>query len=126
MNFDSYVDTVQRHLTVDLLHNPHRARVTLLGAHPHTGHSYAASEALFHWVAAGHGFKPRRVKYEMSVHWFLQHPDGRILDPTVKQFSEVPPYDKSCGCTFVTKTPSTRATELLKRIADAQRPRQAS
>ena len=82
------------------------------------GNCYVASEALFHLLGGKEaGWKPMRVKTSTDMHWFLKHESGLILDPTAAQFTkEKPDYDSAIGNGFLTKHPSKRARELMKKI----------
>lgn len=62
------------------------------------GHCYTASEAAYN-----------------QTHWFLRRKDGTVLDPTVGQFTCRVPYERSFGAGFLTKHPSRRAREVMRR-----------
>jgi hypothetical protein len=78
-----------------LLKEPYRTRVKQ-GAHPHTGHCYVASQALYSLLGAkGGGYSPLCMQHEGGSHWaILREKDGAILDPTVAQFKTTPDYSK--------------------------------
>lgn len=81
------------------------------------GNCYVASEALYHLLGGKEaGWKPMMVKHEGDTHWFLKHTSGLIIDPTVSQFKESPPYEEARGCGFLTKQPSKRAQNLMQKI----------
>lgn len=86
------------------------------------GNCYVTCEALYHLLGGkGSYIIPHRVKHEGDTHWYLviDHPNFSkpvILDPTVWQFKTTPPYDKGRGSGFLTKKPSKRARELMKRM----------
>lgn len=81
------------------------------------GNCYVASEALYHLLGGKTaGWTPMTIKYEGDTHWFLKHSSGLILDPTVSQFKEPPPYEKARGRGFLTKAPSKRAQGLMEKI----------
>lgn len=87
---------------------------------PYVGHCYVAAEAVWHLLGgAGSDWKPYvvRVEDDTDTHWFLRHKDGRIADPTWDQFDSDSPPDYNLGrCTgFLTKQPSRRAQELIRR-----------
>lgn len=75
------------------------------------------SEALFHLLGgkAG-GWKPMRMRHEGDTHWFLKHSSGLIVDATVSQFQKTPDYSKAVGSGFLTKRPSRRAKELMRKL----------
>lgn len=84
------------------------------------GFCYAASEAIFHlsedtlepwWVRFG-------PKYSQT-HWFLRHPDGKVLDVTASQFDDgqlYGIYEAARRRAFGTPYPSKRARLILERI----------
>ena len=78
-----------------LLKEPYRSKVQK-GAHPHTGHCYVASQALYSLLGAKKaGYSPLCMQHEGGSHWaILREKDGAILDPTVAQFKTIPDYSK--------------------------------
>lgn len=82
------------------------------------GHCYAASEALFHLLGgkAG-GYTPMRTRHEGGSHWYLRTPDGTYLDPTSDQFETPVAYTEGVGCGFLTRGPSRRAAEVIRRLS---------
>lgn len=91
---------------------------------PYAGHCYVAAEAF----CALTGAKPQcvsvpvghsRVRFEAEVthvtHWYAVR-DGVIWDPTADQFDQPVPYAEGRGIGFLTKDPSKRTRELLRRI----------
>lgn len=85
------------------------------------GNCYVTCEALYHLLGGKPaGWKPMRMRYAGDTHWFLINThNGTRLDPTVSQFLEEPDqsdYDKAVGSGFLTKTPSKRALEMMKRM----------
>lgn len=81
------------------------------------GNCYAASEALFHLLGGKEaGWKPMVISMEPFNHWFIKHNSGIIVDLTCSQFAEKPDYTKARGCGFLTKQPSKKAQELMKRL----------
>jgi hypothetical protein len=101
-------------LTADLLKEPYRSQV-LAGAPESTGHCYVASEAYYHATGRADGFIPRHIAHEGSMHWFLGHPDGRLVDLTADQFLTAVPYAAGVGGGFLTRDPSKRAQIVLAR-----------
>jgi hypothetical protein len=86
------------------------------------GNCYVTCEALYHLMGGKKvGLVPNYMKHEGETHWFLTldvgHPRGLIvIDPTVRQFRTKPNYDKGRGSGFLTKRPSKRAREMMKRM----------
>jgi hypothetical protein len=75
------------------------------------------TEALYHLLGGKKaGYVPYRVRHEGDVHWYLMLDRTYIIDPTVKQFKTPPPYEKGRGSGFLTKRPSKRAREMMKRM----------
>lgn len=103
---------IQKVLTPDLLKKEYLARNK---SNPLFGHCYVATEALYHLLKEFDKFKPCRAE----KHWWLQDSQGNILDPTAEQYTRVglkPPYEKGIRGGFLTKTPSKRASIVIKRV----------
>jgi hypothetical protein len=118
---DIIIELIQECLSPDLLHP---AFQPFYDVHPHLGHCYVASEALYHLLGGKTGpWKPVRGKdFTGTTHWWLEHKysDKRIiLDPTAKQYTDQglqPPYEDGQGGGFMTRNPSTRCQELIQRV----------
>jgi len=111
------VARVQAALSDDLLKPEYRG-----GTHPHAGHCYVASEALYHALGgAKAGWVPMNITHEGVRHWYLWHRrTGAFVDATEGQFSDpVPHADGRCRG-FLTKAPSRRAQTLLERAGLAR------
>ncbi len=83
------------------------------------GNCYVTSEALYHLLGGKRaGWTPVYMNTRKTGnHWFLKHKSGLILDATRKQFGKlVPDYTKGRGMGFLTKRPSKRAKEMMKRM----------
>jgi hypothetical protein len=88
------------------------------------GHCYASSEAMFHMMGGAHaGLSACVASFEKNgekmTHWWLKNKDGEIIDPTADQFYAVgatPPYEAGHATGFLTKAPSKRAQEIIKRL----------
>lgn len=81
------------------------------------GNCYVTSEALYHLLGGkGAGWTPMTVRHEGSVHWFLRHDSGLVLDPTKWQFSSEPPYHRARGRGFLTREPSRRARIMMRSM----------
>lgn len=104
------VERVRAVLTPDLLHPRYRDRPR--------AYCYPATEALFHLLSSSHNVEVWRQRLDSdTVHWYLRV-DGRWVDPTADQFDEGPPtYAEGARTGFLTKAPSKRAAEILRRIA---------
>lgn len=104
---------IQRVLTPDLLSKRYQAE-----QHPLGGHCYVAAEALYHAMG---GKEAGLVAYVASVdnttHWWIQKGQRRY-DPTKLQYTDLglePPYHLGRPCGFLTRQPSKRAREVLRR-----------
>jgi hypothetical protein len=107
---------VRRHLTPDLLKPKYRKRVES-GCDVRTGHCYAASEAFYHLVGGRDaGYKPMFVVHENEPHWWVQGPDRKVWDLTAEQFEKPVPYERGKGKGFLTRDPSKRAAEIIRRV----------
>jgi hypothetical protein len=108
-----------------------RARAFKGNANAEAGHCYAASEALYHLLGGKKaGYKPMCFTMPTGMnkqltHWFIQGPDGTALDPTSSQcypvfglLSEFI-HIRAVGKGFLTKKPSARAREILRRVERA-------
>lgn len=85
---------------------------------PTSGHCYAASEALYHLLGGREaGLVPMVLRHEGGPHWFLRTAHGAFLDPTSDQFTTPPDHAAGKGCGFLTRQPSRRAQEILRRLA---------
>lgn len=111
------VDQVRAVLTPGLL-KPGYRRLVEQGAHPMTGHCYVASEALYALLGGkAAGYKPASLAHEGSIHWWLVSADGQVIDPTADQFTTPVPYENGRCRGFLTREPSARAREVLRRVA---------
>ena len=109
---------VRESLTPDLLKPEYRERNK---DNPFYGHCYVATEALYH-LFQRHGipgWSPVRARDKSgTVHWWLEHPDGWILDPTEDQYpdDDAAPHDQGRRGGFLTKRPSKRAQVVIDRV----------
>ena len=108
--------------TPRLVHSPYKGEEGSL-----RGHCYVICEALsqlFHWL------KPAYLNHTMwpeglapgETHWFLVNTCGEnpwipgVIDPTAEQFDGLKiPYGKGKRCGYLTKEPSRRCMDLLKK-----------
>ena len=98
-------------LTDDLRRAPWRG-----DPNPLAGHCYVAAEALYHRALdLGLDARPMFVRHEGAPHWFVVI-DGWLHDPTAGQFATPVPYEKAKGKGFLTKEPSRRAQEVMRRM----------
>ena len=84
---------------------------------PLKGHCYVSTEALAHllgWPESG--VTPMNVRHEGDQHWFLRLPDGGFVDLTASQFHTPVPYGLARGRGFLTRCPSARAAEVIRRV----------
>ena len=103
---------IKRALTNELRRKEYRDE-----ENPLTGHCYVASEVLFHALGGKQaGWHPVFLYHEEQPHWYLENDDGTVLDFTSSQFDTPPPYGTGVRRGFLTKRPSKRAREVLKRI----------
>lgn len=104
-------------LTDDLRRPEHRGDPDLL-----RDQCYVSAEASFH-LAGGKraGLKAVRVRHEGTTHWWVRDSEGRDWDFTAAQFTSPPPYAKGIPTGFLTKAPSKRAAELIRRVKDGMR-----
>lgn len=117
----SLIPKIQSVLTPDLLKSNWKH---VAAEHPHAGHCYAASEALFHLGAKSKGFRPAVLNATTfptgltvgQTHWFLRNAAGHVLDATAGQFDVPIPYVNGIGCGFLTKQPSKRAQTIIQRL----------
>ena len=79
-----------------------------------TGNCYVTSEAVYHLLGGkAAGWKPKTVRHEGAVHWWIEHEGGMRIDLTASQFETPPPYESGVGRGFLTKQPSKRAAALM-------------
>ena len=111
------IEKIKSSLTPDLLKPAYRAKNK---NNPMYGHCYAASEAAYHLFAKDESFFPMRGRDEEGVcHWWLENVAGDRLDITVDQYTSVgrvPPYANGKRGGFLTKEPSQRAAEIIRRV----------
>ena len=112
MNGPELVRRITEHLTPDLLLK------TPSTTGPLAGHCYVACEALYHLGLGDEGWRPVVVHHEGTSHWFLRNSIDEIIDPTAGQFKTPVPYHEGRGCGFLTKGPSRRTRELMRRVID--------
>jgi hypothetical protein len=116
MPTDEFAQRLRMTLTPDLL-KPEWRKEHETACDPMTGHCYAAAEAAYHALGGAEaGWKPMHIKHEDAPHWYLQHADGTVFDPTASQFQEPPDYAQGRGKGFLTKAPSARARKILERM----------
>jgi hypothetical protein len=111
------IRAVQAVLSPDLLKADWRARLRP-DAHPTAGHCYAAAEAAWHLWGRERGYRARVARYDGGTHWWLQHANGDVLDPTAEQFLPgLPPYDRGVPIGFLTGArASKRAAVIIARV----------
>ncbi len=83
---------------------------------PLAGHCYVASEAFFHLAGGQERFTPMVTRVPGGTHWFLKDKEtGEIVDLTAGQFDFAVDYESARGTGFLTKSPSRRAQEVIRR-----------
>ena len=85
------------------------------------GHCYVATEALWHMMGGKEsGLHPTHGKdHKGVIHWWLEDDQLKIYDVTAKQYTDeglIPPYNKRKRSGFLTKEPSKRAREVIRRV----------
>lgn len=114
------IEQIRGALTPDLLKPEYRFMAD--AGNPTAGHCYHAAEALWHLLGGAESeWTPHVYREEDGVtHWWLRHrKTGEIADPTAEQYRLVgdePPYARGKGCGFLTKQPSRRAGEIIRRV----------
>lgn len=84
------------------------------------GHCYVASEVAWHLFGGRDSqWHPMFIRHEAEPHWFLRADDGEVMDITAAQFVTPVPYEQARGKGFLTREPSRRAAEVLRRIGEA-------
>lgn len=76
------------------------------------GLCYVLSEAFYH-MHPQFALKPVRVRFHGVCHWWLETPEGRIIDLTAEQYRKPFPYHKGRAGGFLTKHPSKRAQAII-------------
>lgn len=61
-----------------------------------------------------------RIRHEGAPHWYLRTGAGEFLDPTADQFIAPPRHGEGTGCGFLTRQPSKRAAEIIRRVGAAR------
>jgi hypothetical protein len=117
---------IQQALSLDLLVAPYRAEPSDRNAYIQAtkGHCYVATEAAYHLFGKKAGFVPFVCKHDDgTTHWWLQNSNtGAILDPTAPQLNgNKSVYKKGRRGSFLTKKPSKRAAELIRRVKRSQK-----
>jgi hypothetical protein len=82
------------------------------------GHCYVASEAIHHMTGGKHT-TPQVMRVPGGTHWWLKHnKTGKHYDPTGDQFDHKVDHSQGKGCGFLTKGPSKRAQEVIRRVKE--------
>lgn len=118
MDIEIVCDAIRENLSEDLRSLKYRN-------HPnkYRGHCYVAAEALYHLLPKEMGFKPYVLRIEEDTHWYLMTQGHEfVIDPTWDQFDTAVKnrlyklYSNGRCCGFLTKKPSKRASELIRRV----------
>lgn len=106
------MQAIQSVLTDDLRRAPWKG-----DPNPFAGHCYVASESLYWLLTDRDAWVPCVIRFGGTTHWFLRNrADMSVLDPTAGQFQDPVPYAEGRGKGFLTKNPSKRAAEILRRL----------
>lgn len=102
---------IKENLTPDLLKARYRNN-----PRPYAGYCYVASEAYYHLRGGKEaGLTPMNCKWEGVSHWWIDD-NGEVVDITAEQFITPVDYSLGKGRGFLTKEPSKRAQEVIRRI----------
>lgn len=114
-DYNHLIHELQQCLTDDLRQKKYRGL-----SNPIEGHCYVAAEALFHVLGGKDaGLRPFVISLnDGETHWFLRDEKNTIFDPTSAQFPDGVPYENGRCCGFLTKQPSKRAAEVIKRLKE--------
>lgn len=103
--------SIKANLTPDLLKPEYRNNPK-----PFAGYCYVASEVYYHLRGGkAAGLTPMCTRHEGSTHWWIND-NGEVVDLTAEQFETPVDYSKGKGCGFLTKKPSRRAQEVIRRM----------
>lgn len=120
-----HIRRIQEALSLDLLTPGYRASLSEAAlSWACQAHCYVATEAAFHLFAKARGFVPHVFRHgDGTTHWWLEHPEtGEILDPSAPQlWGKKFDYSKGRRAAFLTKRPSERARELMRRVRRVHR-----
>lgn len=64
----------------------------------------------------------RILKCQGDTHYYLEHDNGMIIDPSRRQFKRLPDYSKGRRTGFLTKRPSKRAVALMEILTWQTKP----
>lgn len=84
------------------------------------GHCHHATIAMYELLGGkGSGYKVKRAVDELEItHYWLEAPNGTIIDPTVEQYTDcgrTPPYDSGCGkASYRRSSPAKEIIEAVK------------
>lgn len=116
MRLNQAIGWVKEAMSPDLVRPKYRTKIEE-GAHPLTGACYVVCEAIWHLMGEKKsGLKPHYVKVDDDNHFYLVDEKGKVIDPTVEQFSKKPKYTEGKPFGWMTVQPSERARKLMKRI----------
>lgn len=120
MNWDDFKNLIINNLSDDLLLSKYKKLKSNQKIDKTFGHCYVASEVAYHLLGGKEeGWMPYFLNHLGYHHWFLKHKSGAILDLTSDQFKSPLDYNKAIGKGFLTKAPSKRAKQLIKKISES-------
>lgn len=84
------------------------------------GYCYVASEALYYLLGgSAAGLTAKRAPCAGGEHWWLEGPDGKLIDATADQFEDAFDYGNGAASEFLTPEPSPRAVRIMLRAGAA-------
>lgn len=106
-------------LSANLLH-PDVKPSAIASGHLLAGHCYTVAEVLYHLWGKKNNFDPFQVEVKDPLmgtvsHWYLCC-GTTVIDPTKGQFSREVPYPVGKRRAFITRKPSRRAQEVIRRL----------
>lgn len=100
-------------LSLNVRHEDYRPKPEDYAAALRT-HCYTMVEVAYHDFAKAAGYRTFVHKHAGGSHWWLQHPDGRILDPSWPQLSGPYEYEKGRPQNLLPR--SDNAREVIRRV----------
>jgi hypothetical protein len=115
-------ELIRDNLSDDLLKKEYRDRPR---KNRFVGHCYVASECLWQLLGGSKQsrYKTMQVNHEGESHWYIQGPDGEVIDLTAEQFRRAVDYTAGKGKGLSTpipgQPPSRRARVLMDRVIES-------
>ena len=108
------LDDALREMGPKHVKKPYRDRWT--PERPTAGYCYPVAEVVYHYLAPEGSRSHVITLEEGKTHWYVQSPDGEILDLTADQPDEPYLYEKGKPRSFMTAKPSKRARILAELL----------